>query len=835
MNFYRLALLGGFASTAFAAGLPLANPGFEEATRGWTLSDGGMSFISSEAARSGAAGLLVVDTDAAAGSSARSAYLPAVADESYQLDFQAKVINGSGIAVYLQFFDRNRKPLTGDRKPMQILRLIPGHTEAWAAFTLAATAPEGTASLSVWVHSFNGSRVKACLDDFALKTIPATAVAAALSDQAGTPDALVAWEKADAKQAFADMKVLQPDGTPVRTPIEDWEGARRRVAADPAAQKWLRAKQAKSDAWMARHRDRTEWEAGWNHDFVSPTDGGFLVWTENIPGEETDHFTSLSGERVEITPTLFRAWVGAFRKRHAEQAIEVARLYRLTGESRYAEWVAAQLDFYADNHGAWGKGVGKRAHSWLGYQSLDDAVIVSRLTDAARLVFDHVEPARRQHWFDHLFKPEAELLDKSFHNIHNIALWQRATQAKIALLYGDEVMWARVVDGAHGVRDQFRRGVTNDYFWYEQSMGYNGFVVMAVESLFSFTGLLGQGDRLAHEAAIMQNLMLAPFSIRFPDGSLPNPADTTGVPRISTGGLEATYRFLPTKLGLARAGRSVSWDTLLDPPDLIYPPAEAAAAPLPEVVSRNMESTRFALMRKGLWQVFFHYGQSNRSHAQAEALNWSASFDGIDISHDSGTVAYGSPLSGGYYRQGLAHNIPLVAGEGQKPWGRGELLAFDADAGRMAVAQPAYRPGVASAQRELRIEGDALIDVASVTLTSPDAKPVPLGLALHLQGTPRVGSGFADVSDGDFAAGRPQSFRYWTDVRKATFRDHAVIPVEFADGRVLDVEFVHDGEFTLHLGSAPGQPPKRHTGFYLETAPATHAAFRTTLSPALPR
>jgi hypothetical protein len=722
MNFYQLALLGGLASGVFAAELPLVNPGFEDGARGWTFSDGGMSSLSPDAARSGRAGLLVVDTDTTAGSSARSAALPAVAGQSYQLDFHAKVIEGSGIAVYLQFFDRNRKSLTSDQERTQILRVIPGHTDQWTAFSLAGTAPAGTTSLSVWVHSFTSNRVTACFDDFSLKTIPASDVMAALSDQAvlaraarsavpkgaawiGTPADLVAWEKADVRQAFADMKVLQPDGSPVRTPIEDWEGARRRIAADPAAQNWFREIRAKADAWMARHRDRAEWEAGWNHDFVSPTDGGFLVWTDDIPGEETDHFMSRSGERVEITPTLFRAWVGAFRKNHAEQAIEIARLYRLTGESRYAEWVAALLDFYADNYGAWEKGVGKRPNSWLGYQSLDDAVIISRLTDAARLVFDHATPARRQHWFDHLFKPQVELLDKSHNNvIHNIALWLRATQAKIALLYGDEAMWTRVVDGTYGVRDQFKRGVTNDYFWYEQSMGYTNFVVMATESLFTFAELLGKGDRLAHKAAIMQNLTLVPFSIRFPDGTLPNPADTTGIPRVSTGGVESIYRLLPTKLGLARAVHNVSWNTLLDPPEAILPPSEAAAATFPEVVSRNMESTRFALMRKGPWQVFFHYGQLNRSHAQAEALNWSASFDGIDISHDSGTVAYGSPLSGGYYKQGLAHNVPLVAGEGQRPWSRGELLAFDAAAGRMAAAQPDYRPGVASAQRELRIE-----------------------------------------------------------------------------------------------------------------------------------
>jgi len=37
---------------------------------------------------------------------------------------------------------------------------------------------------------------------------------------------------------------------------------------------------------------------------------------------------------------------------------------------------------------------------------------------------------------------------------------------------------------------------------------------------------------------------------------------------------------------------------------------------LPEVTSRNMESTRMAIIRSGPWQVYVHYGQLTRSQAR---------------------------------------------------------------------------------------------------------------------------------------------------------------------------------------------------------------------------
>src|SRR4051812_4044606 len=115
------------------------------------------------------------------------------------------------------------------------------------------------------------------------------------------------FPKPDPAHAFAEMKVYDAAGHPWRGAQEDWTGAKRRVASDPAWAKWLEGERAAVDRWMAKHHDRVEWVAGWSHDGVSPKDGSHLRWTEEIPGEETDHFASPSDPRVEFTPKLI-AW-----------------------------------------------------------------------------------------------------------------------------------------------------------------------------------------------------------------------------------------------------------------------------------------------------------------------------------------------------------------------------------------------------------------------------------------------------------------------------------------------------------------------------------------------
>lgn len=628
------------------------------------------------------------------------------------------------------------------------------------------------------------------------------------------------YPKLQPERFLAELKLPDDQGRPWRAAQEDWEGARRRVADDPGWKAWLAKERSDVEAWMAKHRDRVEWVAGWSHDGVSPKDGSRLVWNEKIPGEEVSHFASPSDPRVEITPKLKAWWVVSFRDRHVSMIVRSARLHRLTGDARFATWSAAQIDFYADNLLKWEVQRPEQG-ARLFWQSLTEATNLVKFTEAVRLLGTAVEPARREGWRTRFFLPEVEVLNRNFQMIHNIAVWQRGAAAQVALLFGDEALWREAIDGRFGLRRQIAEGITSDYLWHEQSLGYNGYVVRALVPLFVAAGLQGRAADLGTEMAVAQNLLLSPLTLRFPDGQLPNPADSTSIGRAPNAELfYEAYRCLPTTLGRTEAAKRRDWDTLIDPPA-----GAVAARALPEVTSRNLESSRMAVLRAGDWQVFFHYGQRVRSHAQAEALNYSVSHGTVDLSHDSGVAPYGSPLYRGYYTRGLNHNVPLIGGEGQEGIHPGELVEYTPT--RVTAAQPKYRPGV-STRRTLELKDGRLRDTVEVDRQAPATGA--LGLALHLQG--RIRFSATAAPDPDFARQRPPAFTHWRDVQVTTARDAIVLEVETGGVR-HQVTLTAPGSFRVWRGDSPDVPPKRRQSLYLELddAAVAQATFVTQFAP----
>lgn len=674
------------------------------------------------------------------------------------------------------------------------------------------------------------------------------------------------FPKPNPAKAFPELKIYDEAGRPWRVAREDWAGARQRVSSDPAWSEWLKTERAALDDWMPKHHDRVEWAAGWSHDGVGP-DGSRLIWTDQIPGEEVPYVSSRTQPKIEITPKIFAWWVVTFRGRNVSFMERAAQLYRLTGEERYATWAAGQLDFYAENYLKWAPARGGARLFW---QTLTEASNILKMAETVRHLGDFVPPDRRQRWREKLFDPEVVVLNSTYQNIHNIACAQRNAVAHVALVFGDKALWGQAIDGPWGIRQQVRLGITSDYLWDEQSFGYNGLVLGALTSLFTAAGISGHADELSTEMAMAENLLLSPTYYRFPNGDLPNPADSIGIaraPNLQT--FASVYRVFPTTLGLAAVNGHRNWDTLLDPPPAsTLTRASSSVSPrlredessdessrretdqrlaewgvtLPPVASRNLESTRMAILKKSRWQVFFHYGQLTRSHSESEALNFSAFYGVTDITHDAGTAPYGSSLHLGYFTRGLAHNVPLVNGEGEdlgmfterREWivevpdpsrpMRGQLLEYSENPARVSAGQPFYRAGV-HASRTLSIEGEQLIDRASIETTS--VTPQTLGLALHFQGRMTVPEIFQP--DANFAVGRPEPFTYWRDPRVATYHDHADFDVSYGQ-LVMRVTIALPGAFRIWHGVTPDSPPRLRESLYIETT-GTAATFTTTFAP----
>jgi hypothetical protein len=215
------------------------------------------------------------------------------------------------------------------------------------------------------------------------------------------------------------------------------------------------------------------------------------------------------------------------------------------------------------------------------------------------------------------------------------------------------------------------------------------------------------------------------------------------------------------------------------------------------------------VLRGGDWQVFFHYGQLDSSHSQAEALSFEAYWGKQDITHDPGTVGYGSPLHRGFYQTGLAHNVPLINGQGQARWAEGEVVSFNSAKPSIHARQKNYRPGWV-AERTMSIEEGALKDVLEVR----GQERARLGLLLHLQG---------EVTTGVELQPAESPFRHYESTRKAQVS--GAFEARLGDRKV---RVSAGAPMTVWLGTTPDAPPRRRATLYFEVE-AQAARFETVL------
>jgi hypothetical protein len=544
---------------------------------------------------------------------------------------------------------------------------------------------------------------------------------------------------------FSELKVMQEDNLPIRFAQEDWNKAKQMIVTDESWKTWVNSNRVGLDAWISKTRDQATWVGGYQHALIDPTTKQPIRWSANMP--EPSSIT-------ESDKKFHAAWVGWVRSNNFDKVLEASRMYRLTDDQRYAEWAASQMDFYAENYARWPLQQLYGSRSRMMGQGLDEATATAKLIDSVRLLKTFSSLKQRNFWRDNLFLPIADNLRKSKVGINNISLWHAAAMAEIGLQFDDEKLYQEAINGPMGIRAIMKLGVTKDFIWYEGSLGYQTYVLRALSPLFIQASLLGKADDLKREMLIAQNMLLAPLALRFDDGMLPNPGDSTSRLRaIDLSFQLEMYRTLPTRIGLIEATHKKSWDTLLDPVDIDL----TAAATMPVVSSANLESVRMALLKADGWQLFHRYGQLSIHHSQEDALNIEVYYQDVPISTNPATVLYESSLHKDYFHRAISHNVPLVDGQGQVGWNPGEIIKFDAKKTSLVTSQPEYRPD-AAASREVSIQEGQLLDRVTVRVKPAIQGEKRLGFLFHSDcqielvkehmgpgaaGAPPVGNGFS--------------------------------------------------------------------------------------------
>ncbi len=140
--------------------LPIPDAGFEDGADSWEFNCEFAS-LTTEHAATGDASLLIDDARDDGGSDVQSAAIDVPAAGLYELRGKVYPISGNGLGVYVRQYTASGD--TASSSPHIIG--LGGDDREWQDFSGLVFVPEATATMRIWIHSYQASKVTACLDD----------------------------------------------------------------------------------------------------------------------------------------------------------------------------------------------------------------------------------------------------------------------------------------------------------------------------------------------------------------------------------------------------------------------------------------------------------------------------------------------------------------------------------------------------------------------------------------------------------------------------------------------------------------------------------------------
>lgn len=564
------------------------------------------------------------------------------------------------------------------------------------------------------------------------------------------------------------------------------------LAKEAAYAEILREKRAHVDYWKENFSDTPTQRTGWRHNYVCPQCAGYLDYSPDKPQE---HTCPDCGITVENTPKVLEAWVYMRRFEIVNTLPEAALLYTLYGDETDRAFITRVIDFYAEHYVEFEEyGVYAGRGRIMG-QSLDEAVWAVNAMKALLMIGYDGKSEEGQRWYKRLFLPIARLTVAQSSMIHNIPLWHAACAFAAGTFFDDMWLVDRTLDGELGLRNQILKGFTADGVWYENTVGYHHYSLMASTNVCLFARYAGLDEKCADLYARVVQAYTALVDLRFRDGTLPAFNDSSridsdqGLRGRTDMYLEAARLFadMPGVEAIdAVAGEYDVYGTL--GAFLYGVPAQTTTLPAPGSV--NLPHNCLAMLRNEDLEVFCKYGNLTTSHAHPDALE--VCFP--PFACDPGNPGYGSPFHNGWYKQTLSHSTFVIDGKSQKPdaYGQGALSA-DGKAFTCQV-DDAYE-GV-SAKRELSVRENVLTDRMSITCD----KPRQIDWVFHSEGE----AVFEGKMEESKLPETENGYGYLSSVRRV----EGAFSAKFTFGnQVLSLQYTSLPEgAAIYLAKSPGNP-----------------------------
>lgn len=664
-----LCLLPTAAETAATANLVL-NPGFEDLDSRqrpaqWSLDNQFVRLVS-DGARTGHRALRIEDRSTKDGCSIRSALFPIEPGKSYTCTAWAFFVEGSGMGLYVQFYDEQQRRIAPKDKQTERLwvKTMSSGTKRWRSTSLGFTAPAEARFASIWIHSYSGSTLTALIDDV---SVTAGASAPTPEENPAKPFTPVA------------VKVPGPQRPAVLLSKDEVPAILAKVQSQPWAKAAYESLLKSADAWTAKQIEWPERGGQWSHWYACEADGTRLTTkspTEHVCKKCKRVYTGEPYDSVPLTRV---------HDNLARAAQDLALAWTLTGKPAYAAKAAEILLGYAQRYQQYPlhntRGTESRSAGRVLSQTLEEAIWLIPIACAYDMIYPSLDDAGRQKIETDLLRPAVEVVRRNNAHLSNWQSWHNAGVGAAALALRDQAMLEDVVNGPSGFQFQMANSVQDDGCWYEGAWGYHFYALSAHVYLAEMAYRAGV-DLFANHR--LRSMFDSPLRMMMPNGRLPafNDSNETG----ATGGVVYESAFTHWKdpnYAWARAASSRrDWQSL------VYGAAELPKPDAPTLQSENFATTGIAVLRTGTGEESLYlaldYGPHGGGHGHPDKLSFVSYGLGQTLALDPGCVAYGLKIHRNWYKQTVAHNAIVVDGASQDE-STGQCQYFAAGPGIGAV------------------------------------------------------------------------------------------------------------------------------------------------------
>lgn len=589
---------------------------------------------------------------------------------------------------------------------------------------------------------------------------------------------------------------------------ENWISATEKTITETKWNDWLKDQIESQLSWQSEIRDLPEWEAGWLHDYIDDETGKIKAWT---PNQKKPIINDKNQRQIA-------GWVANNRFHNIEKILNAARLYKLTKDDRFLKWCEEQINTYAESYETltlkkW------NGNARLMNQSLDEAQIAIKLLEANRLLASEKKNRNHDKWGELLFIPIANNLKKHSFGVHNISIWQNIAIYLTGVDYSNnEFIQYSTIE----TRKIIKKGTSADFYWIEDSLSYQDYVVEALNELFIAASMRGTLATYQRELSIAKELLKSPLNLKFESNDSPSPGDTTPKRKIPNLNLwKKIHRTIYTRQGARMAQREINWDTLLDPIEI---QDDLDFSKLPNISSGHYPGLKAVMIVNNNWQLFSKYGQNRKSHSHQDALSFELQYRGIWISSDPGTVAYGSDLHTNFYKTYVAHNVPIIDGIGQALWPTsGELEKFDSNGEYVTLKHKNYQENT-TAKRNFNIK-TKFVD----TLELKKQKESHLGLIFNTNCEIIYKKELIYKTE---VAPLPKNigFTYWSSVIELKPGKSVKLKLD-CDGSYFSTKITSGTDFRIVIGRTPPKTQKNYGIFIESKSMLKEATFITEIKP----